>query len=247
MKNLYPLTIFFILLNILVTQAPVSAQGSMEVSESRLLSEYFDNVYGADERLVSGPFYYGAIRGSIQGHPYYFDEDWKTGSVEIGDVRFDNLLLKYDISIDQFILKYITTNNASYQVGLRSGNITKIIVGLHTFVPLPESRDTISVPFAELLSDGKVQYMVTKSKYLVLTNGSGMTDYVYKENLRQYLYTNNQMVPFRGKKALFNLYPELKAQLKQYARKNGLVLGPSKLQDRAKWIDQCNYLLEAGK
>lgn len=243
MKNLHIQLWIIILLNILPGNRQASGQAAVEATESSLLSLYFDEVYGADERLVSGPFYYGAMRGSIQGHPYYINEDWKTGSVEIGDIRFENLMLKYDILIKQFILKYITSNSATFQVGLRSGNITRITMGSHTFIPFPGNKDSTAVPFAELMSDGEIKYLITRTKYLVLTNGSGMTDYIYKENIRQFLYTDGQLMPFRGKATLLKLYPELKTELKQYARKNHLQLGMKKYNYRAQWIDHCNYLI----
>jgi len=247
MNRLYLLLKVIVIFYFTVARMPLEAQQAAEVNESLILSQYFDEIYGADERLVSGPFYFGAMRGPIQGHPYWFDEEWKIGSVELGETRFDNLLLKYDILINQVILKFITSNNAAYQVGLRSGNITRLTIGTHTFIPFPHIRDSANILFAELLSEGEVQYMLTRNKYLVLTNGSGMADYTYKENVKQYLYSGDQPVPFRGKSALLKLYPGLKSELKQYARKNRLQLGPKKHQDRAKWVDHCNVLLKTSQ
>lgn len=237
----------FIGLACLLTGITISAQPDYDLSDSQILYSYFDEVYGADEKLVSGPFYYGAITGSIEGHPYFIDEEWKPGYVKIGDIRYDNLLLKYDINIDKVILKYIASNSASFQVGLRSGNITRFTMGDHTFIPYPEVKDSTTVPFAELLSDGEIKYLLVRKKFLMLTNGSGMTDYTYKETVKQYFYRNNELIPFKGRRTLLELYPELKTELKQYARKKGLELRPKKTDDRAEWVNYCNYLLKSGQ
>ncbi|MCA1756050.1 MAG: hypothetical protein LC649_01140 [Bacteroidales bacterium] len=208
-----------------------------------LVSQYFDNLFGADERLITGPFYYGPTRGSIQGHPYYIDDFWKDGTIETADDVFRGLKLKYDNYLNRIILMYTSTDNAVYQVGLRPGNIVRATIGGNEFIPLPVFADSINTPFAEVISDGEVQYLVTRLKTLQITSGSGSSDYVYKENFRQYLCHNGTLIPFKGKNSLFRLFPELKEDLKRFIRMTNIYPTRKNTQDRAKLIDYCNTLL----
>lgn len=211
--------------------------------ESQLLSSYYDVIYGPDERLVTGPFYYGAARGSIIGHPYYIDEDWKTGAVEIDDLRFEGLLLKYDISINQVILKFENSDKAVYQLGLRTGNITKVEIGLRAFVPLLTSKDSTEVFFAELMVNGDIKYLIERHKTLALTKGGAQAGYIYNENLSQYIHYNGQLIKFKGKRTLLKIFPELKPQIKQFIRQNGMPLSAKQLTERAKLVQYCNNLI----
>jgi hypothetical protein len=220
------------------------AQIAEEASATTILADYFDEVYGADERLISGPFYYGAKRGSILGHPYFNDEEWKTGSITIGETLFEDLSLNYDVLINMVIIRFKTISSTDYQVAVRCSKIKNLSIGGQLFVPLPQAADSVLMPLARLMSDGEIQYLVTKRKYLSPSNGSGMKDYLYNERSREYLYHNNELIPFRGKRSLISLVPELKGELKQYAREKMLRLGPKWYDDRALLVDYSNYLLK---
>jgi hypothetical protein len=226
------------------SNANLHAQTPQETSATKVLAEYFDEVYGADERLITGPFYYGAKRGSIMGHPYFSDEEWKSGTITIGETLFDELSLNYDVFLNRVIIRFITLTNTDYQVAVRCSNVDKMSIEGTVFIPLPEAADTSLMPLAMLMSDGEVQYMITKRKYLSPSNGTGMKDYLYRENIRQYLYHNNVLISFRSKGSLLSIFPELKAELKKYARDNKLRLGSKHSDDRAIWVNYCNTLLK---
>lgn len=222
---------------------PVISQEQKDQSETELLSLYFDNIFGGDERLISGHIYYGPMKGSIQGHPYYFDDTWKNGIIVTPTEKFEDLQVKYDITINQVILKYTTTDYAVYQIGLNSGNIINLKMAGSEFIPLPGTGGSTDIPFAEVISEGPVMYLVTKAKILDITSSTGSADYEYKEYLRQYLYYDGILKSFRSKKSVYKTFPELKKQLKKYVRQNNLYLIRNRIGERKKMIDYCNTLL----
>lgn len=223
--------------------SPVTAQEIPDQKATLLVSQYFDNLFGADERLITGPFYYGPTRGSIQGHPYYYDDLWKDGSIETEDDLFTGLKLKYDNYLNKIILMYSSTDNAVYQVGLRPGNVVRATIGGNEFIPLPGYSDSTNTPVAEVISDGEVQYLVTRLKTLQITNGSGSSDYVYKENLNQYIFYNGTLTPFKGRNTLFRIFPELKEDLKRFIRMSNIYPTRKNITARGNLIDYCNTLL----
>lgn len=233
----------FIILLPLIIILPVRSQDNGNQQATTLLNTYFDNLYGADERLITGPFYYGPTRGSIVGDPYYTDDTWKGGSIQTTEALFTDLKLKYDIYLNQIILMYTSTDNAVYQVGLRTGNIIRATIGDKEFIPLPGITDSINAPFAELVSDGPLQYLVTRSKYIQISNGSGSSDYEYKEILKQYLFYEGSLLPFTSKRTLYRKFPGLKSDLKKFSRKNNLFLAKKNIEVRGKLMNYCNILL----
>lgn len=220
---------------------PLEAQSAR--SETAMYATYFNHLFGTDERLVSGTLYTGPARGSIEGHAYFLDDRWIKGSVEVNGKVFEGLDLKYDVVINQMILSCPTATLTNVQIGLRSTGIERITMEDHVFIPLPGSSDSSVVTYAELMSAGTINYLVTRRKYLVLTNGSGLTDYIYREVVGQFLWYNGQLTPFRRKSDLINLFPNRKVNINQFARQEKLKLSKKRLADRAKLTDFCNSLL----
>lgn len=213
--------------------------------ESFRYRAYFEQIFGADERLVSGTLYMGATRGAIVGHPYFIDEAWKPGAILIGNTKFDGLRLKYDVAINQVILDCATAGRQNIQIGLRSGHINMIIIGDHVFIPLPHSADSTTITYAELMSDGKIKYLITKEKHLYVKKNE--TVYRYRETIKHYFLINDTLIPFRNRKTLFELYPDLKEEMNQFARQNMLTLGRKYPENRAKWINYFNSLIDSSK
>ncbi|MBN1388590.1 MAG: hypothetical protein JW965_09105 [Bacteroidales bacterium] len=223
--------------------SPASAQEQDDQSATELLSQYFDNVFGGDERLISGHIYYGPAQGSIRGHPYYFDDSWKNGVIETPTAKFNDLQVKFDITLNKVILKYTTTDYATYQIGLNSGSMIRIEIGSSEFIPLPGTGESTGIPFAEVISKGPVLYLITKEKSLEITGSAGSADYEYKEYMKQYLFHNGMLIPFRSKNTLYRTFPEIERTLKRYVRQNSLYLIKNRINERKKLIDHCNTLL----
>lgn len=234
---------FLLLLSAPVIHAPLNGQDQEPNSASGLLRLYFDNVFGDDERLITGHFYYGPAKGSIKGHPYYFDDIWKKGTIKTDDAVFEDLRVKYDVCINRLIINYTTTDNASYQIGLNSGKIKKVEISGREFIPLPGSSDSTGIPFAQVISDGPVKYLVTREKSLEISSSTGSPDYEYKEYVRQYLYHDGTLQRFISKNTLYRTFPEIKGQLRRFVRHNYLYLIRNKIDDRKMLVDYCNTLL----
>lgn len=234
--------IFFLILSVMLMNTAV-AQVQESQSTTDLLSVYFDKVYGDDQRLISGHLYKGAASGSISGHPYYSDDEWKDGMIETADATFPGLKIKYDININRVIIEYISTDNAFRQVGLNPGKIISMSIGGKDFIPLPGTDHHDDLLLAERMSNGQVQYLVTKSKALYLSSLTGSADYEYRESVKQYLYYEDELIPFRNKRTLYKLFPDKKKLLRKYSNKNYLNTSGRRTGDRKMLVDYLNTLL----
>ncbi|HCC71400.1 MAG TPA: hypothetical protein DEQ09_09665 [Bacteroidales bacterium] len=233
--------IFFVYSFVLL--APAMPQDDVDNKATEILFEYFDNIYGDDERLVSGHIYTGPARGSIKGHPYYFNDKWKEGSVKTSNAVFNGLKIKYDIYINHVILEYTSKDNSVRQVGLNTGNIVSVNIAGAEFIPLPEINNPFDLYLAEVICQGMVQYMVAKRKKLEISNTSGSYDYEYKKYVKQYLYYDGSLIPYRGKRTLYKIFPDKKRLIRKFNNKNSYKKSGNRIEDSKRLIDYFNTLL----
>ena len=116
-------------------------------------------------------------------------------------------------------------------------------MGESEFIPLPQVNDSAEVIFAERISQGPVDYLITRQKSVEVSGSSSFYDYVYKEYLKQYLSYRGELIQFRSRRTLYNLFPDHKKQIRDYARENGMVFIRRKINEKKKLVDYCNSLL----
>ena len=230
-----------LLMIILILPFKVLSQGTNDRLSEQIVG-LLDPVYGVDQKLVSGYLYHGPRRGSITGYAYFIDEAWKKGSVTIGNLTYDNLDLKYDIEQNQIVLKFTNINSSVLDISLKKENIDNFVMKGRLFVPYPGTHKYDTAKFCELVVSGEMNYLILKTKVLMLSNG-GNTDYVYKEYIMQFLLINNQLIPFKTRRNIYNLYPEHKQELRRYLRSQGLDPMKKRINDRKAMIKYCNQLI----
>jgi hypothetical protein len=209
---------------------------------SKPVAGFLDPVYGVDQRLISGSFYYGPRRGSISGTAFFIDESWKKGSVTIGKLSYHDLDLKYDIEKNKIVLKFANIQGSVVHISLKKDNINNFVMNGRLFVPFPGTNKFDTAKFCEVIVSGEINYIILKTKFLTLLTG-GVSDYEYKEYIRQFLYINNQLIPFKTRRVIYNLYPEYKQELKRYLRSQGLDPMKNRIRDREAMVKYCNQLI----
>lgn len=234
--------LFVALLSLMIMLPLKSSSQKVGDQVSQQLFELLDPVFGVDQRLVSGSYYYGPGRGSISGNPFFIDENWKRGSVTLGNHTYDTLDLKYDIERNQVVLKFANTHQALLQISLRTENINRFVMNDRLFIPFPDNNEEGMIQFCEVLVTGEISYYLLKNKVLMLSRG-GLTDYIYQEYAKQYLEINDRLIPFKTQRTLYNLYPEHKQQMKRYIHSQGLQPGKRKINDRKALVEYCNQLI----
>ena len=201
-----------------------------------------DSNYGADQRLVSGKFYHDAPYGSINGHPFCINEEWKNGQVIMDGIVFDNLLLKYDIVSNELVLNTLNLSNNSLQISLKTGNISSFKLADKKFIVFPGMESENKPVFCEQVSSGKIDFLLLRIKEMRIAS-SGGSDFEYKEYYNNYLRKDGELIKFRGRRSLFKLFPEHRKELRNYISRQGLLLGRKNIDDRGLLVDYCNKLL----
>lgn len=240
------LNIFLVFLLLLAAGGKMYSQYTSKPVSSHDILKDMDVIYGADQRLASGPLYSTPPTGSVSGHPYYIDKEWKNGKVVLDNIVYDSLLLKYDIEKDELILNTINLNNKPLQVCLKTGSVTEFQLGNKYFVRHPYWKKPEQKVFYELAAGGDIDYLLLKTKEMQMTN-TGINDFKYKEYLKSYLLKDGEMIRFRTKRSLFRLVPEHKDALKRFISRETLFLGRKNIKDRARLINYYNSLISESR
>jgi len=220
---------------------PLYSQTEGETISSSQIRNIIERVNGPDPRLVSGKLYRGARQGSVAGHPYYIDENWKTGFVIIDGILFDNLLLKYDVFENKLVLNTTNISKSAVLLCLNLEKTKRFGMNGRNFIPFPPEKDTPEPRFSESVVDDTLSFLILKRKDLKVEGGS--VDYSYETYEDFYLLYNNELVKFRNRRTLFSLFPDLKDALKKYIRRENLTFIKKRSGNLSRLTLYCNTLL----
>jgi hypothetical protein len=218
-------------------------QNAVKPISSADVFSYFDKPYRADSRLINGDFYNTPKLSATSGHPFYFSPEWKTGELLLEGDLFKNLKLRYDIESGQLILNTVDYIESALQIILKKDRIEYFIMDGNLFQPFPESHPVTGLQFCQVLEEGHIDFILVKSKNLKITT-TGLTDFAYSENKETYLRINREVIPFKGRRSLFKLYPSLKPELKEYIDKKRMSLRRMSLIEQTELISFCNNLID---
>ncbi|MCK5822153.1 MAG: hypothetical protein KAH17_09705 [Bacteroidales bacterium] len=209
---------------------------------SKAVFDHFDHLHKVDARLVSGDFYQTPFMNKLAGHPYFFDSEWKSGYVVLDSIKYDKLLIRYDIHTNQLILNTVNITDSYLQLVLKKEDISLFYMDKHLFRPYPIVQSQTGVQFCEVLSTGKIDFLLLKSKRLKVTPG-GPSDYIYQSRLIKSLQLNGEIIPYRGRRTLYKLFPEHKSQIRNFIQEERMAYRRINLEGHIKLIDYCNTLL----
>lgn len=229
-------SILLLVLSINPSYAQVKGYTSSDVHH------YMQQMKGADPRLVSGPLYRGARKGSVTGHPYFIDSEWKSGYVVLDGVRFDSLLLKYDILENVLALNTANISSESLLLCVNMQRTERFGMEGRTFLPFPTESRKDKPRFSESLVEDSLSLLVLKTKTLKI-EGRGV-DYIYETKENMYLLYQGNLHRFSNSRTLFKLFPELKGELKDYVRKQRLTFMKKNQLHAALLVGYCNDLLK---
>lgn len=202
----------------------------------------FDPLFKVDPRLVSGDFYQTPAMGASTGHPYFMDPNWKSGWLVLDGIRFDNLLLRYDISSNQLILNTVNLTDSYLQVVLKKDQISSFMMDGHLFRPFPVPLPTTGLRFCEVLVDGDPGFVWVQSKSLKVSSG-GSSDYIYQSSKGRYLLLDEQLILYHGRRTLYRYFPEYKNAIRGILKERHLLLKMIPLATHAELVQMCKTSL----
>jgi len=228
MKN-YPIIIIFILKTIL--------------SNTSYSQESYDSIYGLNPILYNGKLYSFNLSNKTIGHPYLYSTDYETGCIIIKDIRFDNVLLNYDIYNQELLLRYKDIYG-SYRVIMLSKAWLNGFHMRNTNFELINYSDG-QKRFFQVIGRDSLNVLFYWEKKLLLSNQTGNKDLYYSEpDKSMYLYKEDQFFRFKSNKNFINYFnSDVKNEIKNFINDNKINVKKASDEKMLSLITYCNEII----
>jgi len=179
--------------------------------------ERVDRAFGSNQELVNGiQFTNQYIRS--EGHPYWINGGFKTGSVCINDHWFEQLQLRYNLYTQKLELGYLTPQGYMNQIITVPENISAFVLEGYLFRRLQIGKEAAS--YYQEVSWGAFTCYIRWSKDLLGNRSSGTSFSPIKR--KYFIQLEDQWISFRNQRTFFRAFPkELKKDLGKLLKQKG--------------------------
>jgi hypothetical protein len=182
-----------------------------------------DEVAGTDTIPDKQLLYNGRIwrnrYSKIVGDEYLFTNEWLDGSVNINDITFKNLPLRYDILNDELITLFnrntIIQLNKELIKGFTISRENKSLI----FENFGTGHSNPILGFGQVLYKGKICLILKERKLIQELAVQNRYDQFYEVNTL-YILKDGIFHKINGKKDMLNVLSDKEAQIKNYLREN---------------------------
>ncbi len=208
------LYVFFLATFALFNMESLSGQGAF--------ADQVDRAFGSSQELVNGiQFTNQYIRAD--GHPYWIDGSFRTGSVCINGLWFEQLQLRYNLYSQKLELGYVTSEGYMNQIITVPENISAFFLEGYLFRRLQIGKDLAS--YYQAFSMDGINFYVRWNKKLLGSESTGSRfdlrgrDYWMQEGENWWNFKNRNgylaAFPPEKKKALKKLLQQLHYSFQQ--------------------------------
>ena len=221
--------------------APFYAQESdQSIRDFQSIRDHYARFYSADYNLLNGRKYY--LLFSAVSHPFFGSDQFRRGTLLINGVRYEGVIINYDIYQQQVILQYISHSGQAEHLALADENIEKFILDGKIFsrMSFPETGSG----FFQVVTSGGISCLLAWEKKLVYTPGSSTTLFNFTSQKRStYLLMDGRVHPFRYRSSFTRIFDEpLRKDIRRYCRREQIYLNQASDTELGKLVRYCNSL-----
>jgi len=207
------------------------------------LKNYIDQIYGSDDMLVNGRIYVPQ-HGLAEGHPYFEVVDWVFGNLFIKGVLYEDVKLKYDIELDEFILFIKDKQDRKNYIVLNHHYVDSVYMGKYVFVNtdvLPEIEKDLG--YAELVYDRDFIFLIkyTRDFKKEYSDSKPYGEYAEQKATR-YICESGELVKISSKKAFLAYFEPDKKEIKKYLKKNNIKYKKANSGELYHLLNYCNAI-----
>ena len=197
-----------------------------------------DEQYGINQQLYRGVKYFPKVN-IIAGHAYLFESDFISSKMIYRQKIYQPVLLKYDVELDQLVIKTPQKYGAEIELVVDQQNIDAFWLGDKQFVK--NTKDEIQGRFIQIISADSIACMATYTKDFKLMKRGIKEGFGYtSKEAKYYIEINNTIKQLKTKRSLLKLLPQSYiSQVKRYMSKQKNRFG--KMTDD-QWIQLFNYI-----
>lgn len=207
--------------------APLAQPDSSLVATAiRSLGQQYTSGLGYEAGLYNGPLYTDYVRPGTQGHRFFGSAGPQVASLTYAGQAYAAVPLRYDLIRDQLVLTAPTGNQ---EMTLVNELVTSFVLDDHVFTRLvvdSSASSPVRTGFYEVLVAGPVRLLAAHHKALQKRSSAGRVESEITASDAYFLEKNRQYYAVEKAGAVWQLFPEHKAALRQYTRVNHLSFRP---------------------
>jgi hypothetical protein len=227
--------LFFLWILTLLFSGSVCGQGGFV--------EQVDRAFGSDQVLVNGiQFSNQYIRS--EGHPYWMDESFRTGSVCINDLWYRQVKLRYNLYSQRLELEYHTPEGHLNQIMTVPENISAFSLEGYAFSRVQIGEEARA--YYQVLSLGGTTCYIGWSRDLLGSSSSGTK---FGPIVREYwMQKGEQTIYFKDKKSYVRAFPkEQKGAFKKLLKQQGYQFRRATTSEMVEMLMATIQLFEEGE
>lgn len=184
------------------------------------LVKYAQKQYGTSDMLVNGWKYY-PDHFNAKGDPYFNELDWQTGSVESAYGNFHDLLLRYNIQMQELVLQKTLQDGETAFVMLNPEFISTFTIGVFYFIKADtENLHPDLSGYVEMIYRGEISYLAKHNKMFVANySRNSPQGSISGQNTRYFLLIGQNLHKVKSKRTLLKIFPDHKKEIKRFMKK----------------------------
>ncbi|HRW62346.1 MAG TPA: hypothetical protein P5132_02605 [Bacteroidales bacterium] len=248
-KNLKTNKFILIVLFFIYSTYSIYAQEPLTSSSSDLAKLYktAESIYTLNDELINGHMY--PIRDTrIQGNPYLHDDFWKTGTVFIHNRQYPNVLVRYNLVIDELILKANINDSTERIISINKNQVDSFRIHNSLFVNtsvLSQNKKQNTGTYYELIYNNNAVFVVKKYEKRFIDMYNNITPYGKYSSLKSdiFLIDNDKSVNINKMRSLLNHFDKkFHKSIKEFIRNKHIDYRNISNTQLKELIEFCNSL-----
>lgn len=194
--------------------ADINVKKSVLDSAVSLYYQYTDK----QSRLYNGVEFLG-YSPRIEGHAYFLNDEWQTGSLIYDGMEYRDVPLLYDIFKDNLVVRHF---NNYFRIGLVREKVKEFSLLNHHFIRIEIdslSNAPITTGFYDVLYSGRITAIAKRVKIVSETITYQLEQKFVQED-QYYIYMDGKYHPIKNSKDLLKVFKERNRDVRQYLSKN---------------------------
>lgn len=205
--------------------------GTAKAQHQALFDEYLREV-GDRSELFIGKMEPGYSSAAYKNHPYWFEEDFLRGEVMYKGLLYRDVLLRYDVFLQQLVVK----------TPVKQSNVNVPMLEVESFTMGETAFTAHEGEFMAVLYDGsRVRLLERMRINLKEDTEQTKVQYEFKRQMNFFVLHDGKMTEVGKMRSVLKQFPELEKELKRYAKMNRLNFREnrkSSLMSILKYVDE---------
>ncbi|HRX12499.1 MAG TPA: hypothetical protein P5210_12655, partial [Draconibacterium sp.] len=201
-----------------------------------------ESSYPINDEYING-FIYPVPKVRILGDPYFNTKEWVEGSLFINGRTYSGIFMKYDLIIDELIIKVKTELNIERLLAINKSQVDSFKIGSSLFVNSGilfenENRNT----YYEKIYRGKLSvYRQFQKTFIEMYNSSSPEGKFSAQKSNIYILQNNEFTNINSAKSFFACFdkPE-QEKIRRYLKSKNITYKKMTDSQMIDLMDFCN-------